>query len=258
MGIPIGLAVGVLAGAYIATLVNWRVAFFTVGIAGIVIAPFFLWIVHDRAKPPVPVAPVAASAAPRVTLWTVFSILAAKPAFWLMAFAAGCSSLAGYGLALWVPKILMTRFDWSLITAGQFMGSLLLTGGAGGVFLGGVLADRLGRADRGWYPRLPAIAWIPNALNILWLGPLNTAVQHLAPPQMRASASATFLLINNLVGLGVGPWLLGTMSVALKAQYGADSLRYAAIIGAGFYLVAAVLGVLAVRAVRRGWIEEAV
>lgn len=282
MGIPIGLAVGVLAGAYIATLVNWRVAFFTVGIAGIVIAPFFLWIVHDRAKPPVPVAPVAASAAQRVTLWTVFSILAAKPAFWLMAFAAGCSSLAGYGLALWVPKILMTRFDWSLITAGQFMGSLLLTGGAGGVFLGGVLADRLGRADRGWYPRLPAIAWlitaptfmlglitpspvlawfcllIPNALNILWLGPLNTAVQHLAPPQMRASASATFLLINNLVGLGVGPWLLGTMSVALKAQYGADSLRYAAIIGAGFYLVAAVLGVLAVRAVRRGWIEEAV
>ena len=104
------------------------------------------------------------------------------------------------------------------------------------------------------------LAWfcllIPNALNILWLGPLNTAVQHLAPPQMRASASATFLLINNLVGLGLGPWLLGTMSVALKAQYGADSLRYAAIIGAGFYLVAAVLGVFAVRAVRRGWIEE--
>ena len=143
MGIPIGLAVGVLAGAYIATLVNWRVAFFTVGIAGIVIAPFFMWIVHDRAKPATP-----APAAQRVALWAVFPILAAKPAFWLMAFAAGCSSLAGYGLALWVPKILMTRFDWSLITAGQFMGSLLLTGGAGGVFLGGVLADRLGRADR--------------------------------------------------------------------------------------------------------------
>ncbi len=38
MGIPIGLACGVLLGAYIAALVNWRVAFLTVGLAGIVLA----------------------------------------------------------------------------------------------------------------------------------------------------------------------------------------------------------------------------
>ncbi|MBS0283240.1 MAG: MFS transporter [Proteobacteria bacterium] len=274
MGIPIGLACGVLLGAYIAALVNWRVAFLTVGLAGIVLAPIFLWIVRDRPKP----APAAT--AERVPLLAVFPILAAKPAFWLMAFGAGFSSLAGYGLALWVPKILMVRYDWGLITAGQFMGSLLLIGGAGGVFMGGVLADRLGKGDRGWYVKLPAFAWlvpaptfaiglatpsptlawicllIPNGLNILWLGPITTAVQHLAPPHMRASASGTFLLINNLVGLGIGPWLLGAISVALKTQYGDDSLRYAAIIGVGFYLLAAVLGLLAVKSLRRGWIEE--
>ncbi|MFW2850893.1 spinster family MFS transporter [Sphingomonas sp. TX0543] len=274
MGIPIGVAFGVLLGAYIAALINWRVAFMIVGIAGIVIAPFFLWLVQDRPHP----APVAA--VERTPLFAVFPILAAKPAFWLMALGAGCSSLAGYGLALWVPKILMLRFDWGLITVGQFMGSLLLIGGASGVFLGGVLADRLGRGDRGWYVKLPAYAWlvtaptfalgllspspmlawacllIPNALNIMWLGPINTAVQNLAPPQMRASASGAFLFINNLIGLGIGPWLLGAISVGLKAQYGDDSLRYAAIIGVGFYVVAAVLGLLAVRSLRRGWIEQ--
>lgn len=275
MGIPVGLALGVLLGAYIAALVNWQTAFVSVGIAGIVLAPIFMWIVRDRPRV------VAVDAAPRQPLTAVFPILAAKPAFWLMAFGAGCSSLAGYGLALWTPKILMTRFDWGLVTAGQFMGSLLLIGGASGVFLGGVLADRLGKADRGWYIKLPAIAWlitaptfalglispspaiawlmlvIPNALNILWLGPITTAVQHLAPPHMRASASGAFLLINNLIGLGAGPWLLGALSGALKAQYGDDSLRYAAIIGVAFYLVAAVLALLAVRSLRRGWIEEA-
>ena len=97
------------------------------------------------------------------------------------------------------------------------------------MFAGGWLADRLGGADRGWYAKLPAIAWlitaptfaagllapnlwlawplllIPNALNILWLGPVTTAVQHLVPRRMRATASASFLLINNLIGLGVGP-----------------------------------------------------
>jgi len=173
----------------------------------------------------------------------------------------------------------MTRFNWGLITAGQFMGSLLLAGGATGVFLGGVLADRLGKGDRGWYVKLPAFAWlitaptfalgllspsptlawicllIPNGLNILWLGPITTAVQHLAPPHMRATASGAFLLINNLIGLGLGPWLMGAMSVALKAQYGDDSLRYAALIGVSFYLVAAVIGLCAVKALRRGWIE---
>lgn len=278
MGIPIGLACGVLLGAYIAALVNWRVAFLVVGIAGIVLAPFFLWIVRDRPK----AAPVA-SAAP-TSLFAVFPILAGKPAFWLLAFGSGFSSLAGYGLALWVPKIIGIQFGWTahhdLIKVGQFMGSLLLIGGATGVFMGGVLADRLGKADRGWYVKLPAIAWlitaptfalgllspywqlawvlllVPNSLNILWLGPINTAIQHLTPPEMRASASGSFLMIVNLVGLGVGPWLMGAISVALKAQYGDDSLRYAAIIGVGFYLIAAVLALLSVGWLRRGWVEE--
>lgn len=278
MGIPIGLACGVLLGAYIAALVNWRVAFIAVGLAGIALAPVFLWIVRDRPR----VAPAAGAARPPIG--PVFAILAGKPAFWLMAFGAGCSSLAGYGLALWVPKIIGIQFGWTgprdLILVGQFMGSLLLVGGATGVFLGGVLADRLGGADRGWYARLPAIAWlvtvptfalgllspspwiawplllVPNALNILWLGPITTAVQHLAPAHMRASASGAFLMINNLIGLGVGPWLMGAISVALKGQYGDDSLRYAAIIVLGFYLVAAVLVLLAVRPLRRGWVDE--
>ena len=278
MGIPIGLACGVLLGAYIAALVDWRVAFLVVGAGGIVLAPVFLWLVRDRPRP----APDPAAV--RAPLLAVFPILARKPAFWLMAFGAGCSSLAGYGLALWIPKIIAIQFHWTArldaIKVGQFMGSLLLIGGATGVFLGGVLADKLGRGDRGWYVKLPAFAWlitaptfvlglvspspalawacllIPNALNILWLGPITTAVQRLAPSHMRASASGAFLLINNLIGLGIGPWLMGATSVALKARYGDDSLRYAAIIGVGFYLIAAVLGLLAVRPLRRGWVDE--
>ena len=75
---------------------------------------------------------------------------------------------------------------------------------------------------------------IPNALNILWLGPVITAVQHLVPGAMRATASASFLLINNLIGLGVGPPLIGALSDALKASYGTEALRYAAVACTGF------------------------
>jgi predicted MFS family arabinose efflux permease len=277
MGIPIGLGSGVLLGAYIAALVDWQTAFLTVGVAGILVAPIFLWLVRDRPRP----APVAEADA--VPVLAVIPILARKPAYWLLSIGAGCSSMAGYGLALWVPKIIAVHYGWTanhdLIKVGQFMGSLLLIGGTTGIFLGGVFADRLGTVDRAWYARLPAIAWlitaptfmlglftpnplfawflllIPNALNTLWLGPIVTAAQHLAPSRMRASASGSFLLVNNLLGLGLGPLLMGTLSDALKASYGADSLRYAAIIGVSLYLVAALLAFLAIKPLKRGWVE---
>lgn len=274
MGVPVGLAFGVLLGGYIAQLVNWRVAFLSVGIAGIVVAPVFRWIVRDRPRP----AAAPGGGAPPAS--AAFAILVRKPTFWLMSVAAGCSSLTGYGLALWTPSVLIRSFGFDLITTGQFMGSLLLIGGAGGVFLGGWLVDKLGRADRRWFPRLPAVAWaitvptfalgllstnpvlawplllIPNGLNILWLGPVTTAVQHLVPAPMRATAGGSFLLINNLLGLGVGPLLMGSLSDSLKASYGIESLRYAAVGCLAFYALASVLGFIAARFIQRDWVEE--
>jgi predicted MFS family arabinose efflux permease len=270
LGIPIGLAGGTLLGAYIAALIDWRTAFIAMGVAGIAFAPLFVRLVRDPSR-------AARADASRAPIAAVFPLLARKPSFWLLAFAASFSSLCGYGLALWTPSVIMRSFNLDLIATGQFMASLLLIGGTAGVFAGGWLADRLGGGDRGWYAKLPAYAWlvtcptfaagllapspwlawplllIPNALNILWLGPVTTAVQHLVPVRMRATASGSFLFINNLIGLGVGPLLMGALSDRLRADYGVESLRYAAVACLGFYLLAALLALLAVRSLRRDW-----
>jgi hypothetical protein len=107
----------------------------------------------------------------------------------------------------------------------------------------------------------PWLAWplllVPNALNILWLGPVSTAIQHLVPVRMRATAAASFLLINNLIGLGVGPLLMGAISDWIKADYGTDALRYAAVSCVGFYGLAAILALFAIRPLRKAWIDEA-
>ena len=58
---------------------------------------------------------------------------------------------------------------------------------------------------------------------------------------MRSTASASFLLINNLIGLGVGPYLIGAISTSLKQSYGTEALRYAAVSCTGFYILAALL-----------------
>ncbi len=268
LGIPIGLAAGTLLGAYIAAAVEWRTAFLVVGIAGIVIVPLFRRGVRDLPRAPT-------DSARRVPLRRVFPIIARKPSFWLLAFASSFSSLCGYGLALWTPSVVMSNFGFDLVHTGQFFGSLLLVGGVAGVLAGGWLADRFATADARWYAWLPAIAWlvtaptfavgllahspwvawpvllIPNALNILWLGPVTTAVQKLVPSPMRATASASFLLINNLIGLGIGPLLMGRMADLMKASYGTEALRYATVYCLGFYVLAALLALLAARSLRR-------
>jgi MFS family permease len=274
LGVPIGLSLGTLLGAYIANAISWRAAFFTMGVAGILLAPILLYVVRDPAG-----RKTANAAAP---IGQVFPLLARKPVFWLLAFAAGSSSLCGYGLAVWTPSVLQRSFGMDLIGRGQFLASVIFLGGCTGVFAGGWLADRLGALDRGWYAKLPAIAWlitaptfaagllapslwlawplllIPNALNILWLGPVTTAVQHLVPQRMRATASASFLLINNLIGLGVGPLLIGRLSDALKQTYGVEALRYAAVACTGFYLIAALLMLLCVNRLRTNWVDDPV
>ena len=272
LGVPIGLGAGSFIGGQLAARFGWREAFAILGIAGLALAPVLRFIVRDAAKRPAP-----SSQTPPLA---VFPMLARKPAFWLLAFAASASSLCGYGLALWTPKVMMLSFGLDLVSTGNFLASLWLIGGCVGVFAGGWFADRLGAADRGWYAKLPAIAWllsipawgfglfasnlwiawplllIGSGINILWLGPIITAVQHLVPKPMRSTASASFLLINNLIGLGVGPWLMGRLSDGLKAVYGADALRDAAVVCLGFYLLAALLAVLSLRSLKASWVAD--
>lgn len=272
LGIPIGLAGGSLIGAYLAHWVSWRFAFLVMGVAGLILAPILRYYVRDlpKAEPVTAVAPIA----------EVFPLLARKPSFWLLAFASSSSSLIGYALALWTPAVIMRSFGLDLVSTGQFLSSLLLIGGTAGVFAGGWLADRLGTSNKAWYARLPAIAWVlstlcwaaglmapnlwiawplllvGNAVNILWLGPVITAVQHLAPARMRSTASGSFLLINNLIGLGVGPLLIGRVSDSLKSTYGLDALRAAAVGGTVFYLLAAILMFFAAKRLEKDWVGD--
>ena len=244
-----------------------------VGIAGLAFAPVFKSLVHDPRHKPRPKRDANAMA--------VFRILATKRSFWLISIGAGLNGMVSYALAFWLPSILIRSFDMTLTSASYFSGSLVLVGGSAGVLLGGWLADRSGRADPGYYPKLAGLSWlisaplfvlgflspsasiawiillVPQALNLVWFGPVVTAVQHLVAPHMRATASACFLLIANLLGLGVGTWLMGALSDAMSSRYGAESLRYAAIAAVNLALAASALAFLSIRPLRREWVDAA-
>lgn len=272
-GIPIGSALGIYFGGYIATEIDWRYAFFVVGIAGIVIAPLFKLTVAEPERGRYDSAQTVQKAA----FSKILATLATKKSFWIISLGAASSSMMGYGLFFWLPSFFNRSFGMTLVEASMFYGTIVLVGGLIGIWLGGMLADRLGAAKRSWYVLVPAIAFVgtvplyvlamlstnlvitffamlvPTALGLAWLGPVLSAIQHVAPASMRATASAIFLFINNLIGIGAGTVALGVISDSLEARFGNESLRYAVLSGSLFYVAAAALFFWSARFIARDW-----
>lgn len=278
-GIPIGSAAGIALGGLVAQHVDWRVAFIVVGLAGVAIAPIFRLVVREPQRGRYDVKAGEAPVVKKAGFLESLSVVTKKPSFWLLSFGASCSSIMGYGSFYWIPTFLVRSYDFTLAQAGYYYASILLIGGVIGVWLGGMLGDWLGAKKRGMFAIVPAVAWLaalpcyalgmlspsptiafflflaPTALGLVWLGPVIAAVQHLAPAHMRTTASASFLFINNLIGIGLGTWLLGLMSEALSAQFGEESLRYSILSGTGFYVVAAGLYLIASRKLAKDWVD---
>ncbi|MFN7962367.1 MAG: MFS transporter [Thermoanaerobaculia bacterium] len=147
-------------------------------------------------------------------------------------------SFNGYGLSFWLAPFFSRVHGLPLASVGLWVGGAAALGGLLGVSLGGYLADRWRRrSPRGRLfvgmanavlpvPLALGVLWSPDArlalaLTLplyaslaLWLGAGASTVQDLVLPRMRALASAAFLLVVTLIGLALGPYSLGRLSVA--------------------------------------------
>ena len=68
------------------------------------------------------------------------------------------------------------------------------------------------------------MAVVTTVLGSLWIGPSYALVQSLSGPALRATAAAIFMMVVNIVGLGLGPYLTGLLSDALAARFGDQAL----------------------------------
>lgn len=279
LGIPIGSALGLFFGGWIATELNWRWAFGIIGLIGIPVAVAIRKFIPEPTLGAMDAAPVQATEQP--SFGAVFSLLARKPSFWLLSFGAASGSICGYGLGFWLPKFITESLGLPLTQLGVYFGVIVLVGGILGIWLGGMLGDKLGGARPGAYALVPGIAFLltaplyalaflnddlalglilyilPYMLSLAWLGPVVNAVQHLVPPSMRGTASASMLLINNLIGIGFGVYFFGKLTDMLAPSQGDNALYIALNIGLGFYVLAGVLMVGASMTLKRDWYRRA-
>jgi predicted MFS family arabinose efflux permease len=275
-GVPIGSALGLAAGGVLASYVDWRAAFIVVGLAGVCIAPLLPATVREARRGQFDAAPESAAAGFRHDV----SRLMRKPSFWSLSVGASCASIMGYGLFFWLPSFFERSHGLTLMQASLGLASMTLFAGTIGIWFGSSLADRLGKRSRGAYAWVPASAFIVSlpfliagalatsavlafgafailyALSIVWLGPVISAIQHLVAPSLRATASAIFLFVNNLIGLGAGTLILGAISDRLAERFGGESLRYAILCGAVFYVASAAILVLASRRLAADWHDQ--
>ena len=99
----------------------------------------------------------------------------AAAAPWLLALGAASSSVCGYGVAGWLPLFFMRSFDLTLKQTSWYYSGIALIGGLSGIWLGGMIADRLAKKGKGAYPLTPAIAFLISApcfilaMNSAWL-----------------------------------------------------------------------------------------
>jgi MFS family permease len=134
---------------------------------------------------------------------------------------------------------------------GIVLGLMFGFGGAIGSFAGGWLTDHFGKKDKRWYLKLPAYAIVLSiffaagaiflqnktfsliclgccaSLQSMYLGPSIAVAHSLVPASLRSLTSAILFFVLNLIGLGLGPLVVGIISDQLAPMLGNESLRWA-------------------------------
>ena len=99
---------------------------------------------------------------------------------------------------------------------------------------------------------IPAILlyFVPLTLGAVYLGPAIAMTHALVKVRMRALASSILLFILNLIGMGLGPQIVGILNDVLEPKYGIESIRYSLLWVGMAKILALVLFMLAAKYVK--------
>ena len=233
LAIPVGAALGYVAGGKLGTLWGWRAPFFLCAIPGLVVAALYAWIgrepvrgASDHIKPTIN----------RVTFWGLFS----NPAYLTATFGLAALTFAMGGISAWVPTFLHRAAGLSVGRASLVVGGITVIDGIAGTLVGGWVAQVWLRTNhRALYLvsfwsvalTLPCGALVffgPPAWSVpalfaaefflfLNTGPLNTAIVNAVSAPVRATAISLNLFFIHCFGDTFSPTIIGAISDHTKS-----------------------------------------
>jgi MFS family permease len=231
---------------------GWQLTFFIVGIPGLVIALLMLTVREPLRRG---VAPDATHLPFRAVLAYVWR---RRAGYGTLTLGVAVFVMVVYAFNIWGPTYFIRVFDYSPARAGWTFGTIMLVAGTGGLLVAGWWADtwrRRGRADAYVRTILVSIALMaPFAIALGFIddprvavpvifmavffsafqgGLTGGALQLMTPNRMRGQVSATYFMVANLLGLGLGPTVVAACTDYVFGDDGA--------IGKSLALTAAVL-----------------
>jgi MFS family permease len=243
-GIYVGVGLGFWIGGWINDNYGWRMAFFVVGLPGVLMALLVRLTVRE---PPRGLSDHLAGNTQEYTVREVWRFFSTLPAARNASLAGAFHAFVGYGLGAWIPAFFVRVHGMTPGSIGRWLSWITAIGGIIGAFAGGWIADRWVRTNPRARPyvgligvvlsipplfftlllantEVALLALLPyNIATTLWLGPTVAIIQELVPPSMRAMASAVFLFIVTIIGLGAGPQVVGILNDLIGTS---DAVRY--------------------------------
>ena len=205
---------------------GWQLTFFIVGLPGLLVALWMRATVREPARKGLGAEPSGSIPLREVVAY----IVERRTAYGYHIFGVSIYIMVVYALNLWGPSYFIRTFDYGRAEAGLTFGILMILAGTAGLLVAGFGADRWfarGRLDA--YPRtilISMVCMIPCAgmlgivtndlLGIVFMslavflsavqgGIAGGTLQLMSPNRMRGQIMAVYLLVGNLIGLGLGP-----------------------------------------------------
>jgi MFS family permease len=244
---PLSALISFILGGKLNELYGWRIAFFVMGAPALLIAILVKLTVREpRAQSP----GWSQEARPAPRMADVFAALWRQRSSRHLCIGLILLFTMGFGLAPWYAAFMIRSHGMGTGELGIYLGTIFGLGGVAGVLLGGYVAGRwFGEDERGQMrisaimvaalvPCFVAFLLLPQKLAALaalvplivvmnfFFGPTFALMQRLVPDGMRATTMAVVMLLANLIGMGVGPQVVGILSDQLTPVFGADALRY--------------------------------
>jgi len=224
----------------IGVIYSWQLVFIAVGLPGVLIA-FWVWTLREaprRGQLRMEVTATGETKYGSVRLDEVLTYIKKNArSYFGINFCYALVAVTGYGSNAWIPTFLIRTHGYTAVEAGHALGLIVIPAGTLGILTGGIIGDWLLRRGlengrviimtlAGLTAAPFAIAYPlvdnPNvALALLFPTFFFTAfvtatwmasMPQMIPNQMRGLAIAIAVLINNLLGLGLGPTLIAAVT----------------------------------------------
>jgi len=270
-------SLGALALPVIGEIEAWQLAFICVGTPGLFVGLLMMTVEEPKRRELFGGVPDGKS----VPFKVMGQVLKEKRfAFAALIGGFALVGLDGYAKASWMPEFFVRSFDWTMAEVGLNYGLTYLVFAGAGALCGGWVSDLLRRRGYTDAPFRAAAIGVAISLPFSVIGPLignqflalafiavatffstfpyplaATAVSKLAPNQMRAQVMAFYLLVVNLVGVGLGPTATALLT---DFVFGDESyLRYSlSIVSACTLPLALLIFILGIPAYRKSVREQ--